>query len=168
MHGQRWHTARREEERLKKIVKGTHVQLTKDYKDHGDATKGPLQPGEVGVVIEVEHFCSRVSQSGKREPKSEPFHVRAANGKYMWYKAAAIEITSKKCEETPCQTTVTLSHNDPVLSVCFSPRGTKIVSGGGEPTYLDGNGDFSIRIWDTETGIQIGSPLTGHRYRQKL
>jgi WD40 repeat protein len=56
-------------------------------------------------------------------------------------------------------------HNDPVLSVCFSPCGTKIVSGGGLETMDGGNGDFSIRIWDSETGTQIGSPLTGHSDR---
>ena len=53
-------------------------------------------------------------------------------------------------------------HNDPVFSVCFSPCGTKIVSGGGVRNGLGGNGDFSIRIWDAETGTQIGSPLSGH------
>jgi WD40 repeat protein len=53
-------------------------------------------------------------------------------------------------------------HNDPVFSVCFSPCGTKIVSGGGVENRLGGNGDFSIRIWDAETGTQIGSPLRGH------
>jgi WD40 repeat protein len=54
----------------------------------------------------------------------------------------------------------TCGHNDPVHSVCFSPCGTKIVSGGGQDS--GGNKDFSVRIWDAETGTQIGSPLTGH------
>jgi WD40 repeat protein len=54
-------------------------------------------------------------------------------------------------------------HNDLVWSVCFSPCGRKIVSGGGLGEEDDeGNGDFSIRIWDAETGTQIGSPLSGH------
>ena len=53
-------------------------------------------------------------------------------------------------------------HNDPVRCVCFSPCGTKIVSGGGQSKVRGGNGDFSIRIWDAETGTQIGSPLSGH------
>ena len=56
-------------------------------------------------------------------------------------------------------------HNDPVRSVCFSPCGTKIVSGGGLEKRSGGNGDFSIRIWDAETGTQIGSPLSGHSDR---
>ena len=50
-------------------------------------------------------------------------------------------------------------HTDPVWSVCFSPCGKKIASGGG---YEYGNKDFSIRIWDAKTGEQIGSPLRGH------
>jgi WD40 repeat protein len=60
-----------------------------------------------------------------------------------------------------CQSTLS-GHNDPVWSVCFSPCGRKIVSGGGLGEDDEGNGDFSIRIWDAETGTQIGSPLTGH------
>jgi WD40 repeat protein len=54
-------------------------------------------------------------------------------------------------------------HNDPVLSVCFSPCGTKIVSCGGLVKAYGGNDDFSIRIWDAETGTHIGSPLSGHK-----
>ncbi len=49
-----------------------------------------------------------------------------------------------------------------VCCVCFSPCGTKIVSGGGVGEEHGGNGDFSIRIWDAGTGTQIGSPLSGH------
>jgi WD40 repeat protein len=60
-----------------------------------------------------------------------------------------------------CEWTLS-GHNDPVRSVCFSPCGTKIVSGGGCGQTGGGNEDFSIRIWDAETGTQIGSPLTGH------
>ncbi len=79
-----------------------------------------------------------------------------------------------------CQHTI-LGHNDPVRSVCFSPCGTKIVSGGGleaddggdggglgcedEEEMKEnrgGNGDFSFRIWNAETSTQMGSPLSGH------
>ena len=62
-------------------------------------------------------------------------------------------------ETGSCKCTLS-GHNDPVRSVCFSPCGTKIVSGGGLGKNVGGNGDFSIRIWDAETGTQIGSPLT--------
>ena len=47
-------------------------------------------------------------------------------------------------------------HTDLVRSVCFSPCGEKIASGGGD---VYGNKDYSIRIWDAKTGEQIGSPL---------
>ena len=62
-------------------------------------------------------------------------------------------------ETGSCKCTLS-GHNDPVHSVCFSPCGTKIVSGGGERKDVGGNGDFSIRIWDAETIAQNG----GHRY----
>jgi WD40 repeat protein len=51
-------------------------------------------------------------------------------------------------------------HTDPVWSVCFSPCGEKIASGGGNEY---GNKDYSIRIWDAKTGEQIGSPLRAHK-----
>ena len=59
-------------------------------------------------------------------------------------------------------------HKDPVMSLCFSPCGTKIVSGGGEDKHDGGNVDFSIRVWDVKTGVPIGSPLRGHRYVPSL
>jgi WD40 repeat protein len=72
--------------------------------------------------------------------------------------------TVKVCEKKVADTFECLStlsgHNNPVRSVCFSPCGTKIVSGGGGM-----GGDFSIRIWDVETRTQIGSPLAGHKDR---
>ena len=46
-------------------------------------------------------------------------------------------------------------HTASVNSVAFSPDGTKIVSG---------SWDKTIRIWDAETGVQIGNPLTGHTF----
>ncbi len=65
-------------------------------------------------------------------------------------------------------------HKSIVCSVCFSPSGTKIVGGEGEPWWdwereegwdlereerVKPYGDFSIRIWDATTGAQIGSPF---------
>ena len=44
-------------------------------------------------------------------------------------------------------------HTNTVNSASFSPDGTKIVSA---------SSDETIRIWDAETGKQIGGPLTGH------
>ena len=63
------------------------------------------------------------------------------------------DITSGSCLST------LRGHTDTVWSVCFSPCGEKIASGGGDQY---GNKDYSIRIWDAKTGEQIGSPLRGH------
>ncbi|KIO06363.1 hypothetical protein M404DRAFT_479931 [Pisolithus tinctorius Marx 270] len=45
-------------------------------------------------------------------------------------------------------------HTSLVLSVAFFPDGTRILSG----SY-----DKTIRIWDAETGLQLGRTLEGHR-----
>ena len=44
-------------------------------------------------------------------------------------------------------------HDDSVTSVAFSPDGHRIVSG---------SWDKTMRIWNADTGQQIGAPLTGH------
>ncbi|KAG6327503.1 hypothetical protein ID866_11587, partial [Astraeus odoratus] len=40
-----------------------------------------------------------------------------------------------------------------VASVAFSPNGARIISG---------SDDNTVRVWDAERGVQIGSPLEGH------
>ncbi|KAG6327499.1 hypothetical protein ID866_11590 [Astraeus odoratus] len=40
-----------------------------------------------------------------------------------------------------------------IRSVAFSPDGTRIISG---------SFDKTVRVWDAERGVQIGSPLEGH------
>ncbi len=77
--------------------------------------------------------------------------------------SGSVDKTLKIWNAQTGQCVSTLSgHNDPVRSVCFSSCGKKIVSGGGQRKTVGGNEDFSIRIWDAETGAQIGSPLSGH------
>ncbi|KAG6331608.1 hypothetical protein ID866_7480 [Astraeus odoratus] len=46
-------------------------------------------------------------------------------------------------------------HTDEVMSVAFSPDGTRIISG---------SHDNTVRVWDAEKGkgVQIGRPLEGH------
>ena len=56
-----------------------------------------------------------------------------------------------------------LGHNNDVSSVAFSPDGTKVVSGS-KPTgsFPDGGLDYTVRLWDVETGNLIGEPWLGH------
>ncbi|CAD8208998.1 unnamed protein product [Paramecium pentaurelia] len=49
-------------------------------------------------------------------------------------------------------------HNEPVSSVCFSPDGKTLASGGGS---IIGDGDKSIRLWDVKIGQQKAK-LEGH------
>src|SRR5258706_7886193 len=44
-------------------------------------------------------------------------------------------------------------HTRPIRSVCYSPDGTRVVSG---------SDDKTIRIWDAESGTVIGEPVMGH------
>ena len=44
-------------------------------------------------------------------------------------------------------------HKGRIFSVAFSPDGSKIISG---------SDDMTIRVWDTNTGIEILPPLRGH------
>ncbi|CAG7845863.1 Uncharacterized WD repeat-containing protein alr2800, partial [Serendipita indica DSM 11827] len=69
-------------------------------------------------------------------------------------------------------------HTDYVWSVAFSPDGQRIVSGSSDRTdihyvhsvafspdgqrIVSGSSDRTVRLWDVETGAQIGSPLEGH------
>src|SRR5258706_300063 len=44
-------------------------------------------------------------------------------------------------------------HAQGVLSVSYSPNGARVVTG---------SSDRTIRIWDAESGVVVGEPLTGH------
>ena len=46
-------------------------------------------------------------------------------------------------------------HDDNVVSVAFSPDGSKVVSG---------SSDETIRVWDASTGAEMLPPLRGHDY----
>lgn len=59
---------------------GDSVCLASDYRDHGDASGGPLSPGDVGTVVEDD-------QSGK------PFKVKFGS-KSWWYKEQAIQLAT--------------------------------------------------------------------------
>jgi len=50
-------------------------------------------------------------------------------------------------------------HDSTVMSVSWSPDGTRLASG---------SLDKTVRLWDASTGAPIGSPLRGHRYAPSL
>ena len=56
-------------------------------------------------------------------------------------------------EDWPCNQHVLQGHTGLVTSVTFSPNGRYIVSG---------SSDHTIRVWDAQTGTQMGNPLQGH------
>ena len=43
-----------------------------------------------------------------------------------------------------------IGHSDSVYSVCFSPDGTRVVSG---------SRDHLVKIWDAETGAEVSSSV---------
>ena len=56
---------------------GTIVTLSPNFYQYEDAAKGPLSPGEVGIILQND-------RSGK------PYHVAAPNGRTWWYCKSAI------------------------------------------------------------------------------
>src|SRR5258706_102966 len=49
-------------------------------------------------------------------------------------------------------------HTKSVQSVSYSPNGARVITG---------SNDHTIRIWDAESGVVVGEPLTGHNGRVK-
>ncbi|KIK13405.1 hypothetical protein PISMIDRAFT_118949 [Pisolithus microcarpus 441] len=64
-----------------------------------------------------------------------------------------VEAAHGGLKDWPATQHVLKGHSDLVTSVAFSPDGDKIVSG---------SSDFTVRVWDAKSGVQIGSPLKGH------
>ena len=56
-----------------------------------------------------------------------------------------------------------IGHTAVVYSVAISPYKVDENGGGSAARYIvSGSGDSTIRIWNMETGQQVGEPLTGH------
>jgi hypothetical protein len=51
---------------------GDLVMLSKDYQACDDARRGPMQPGEAGIIIE-------------KDSTSKPFHVRHLRSRATWW-----------------------------------------------------------------------------------
>ncbi|KAJ6457822.1 WD40 repeat-like protein [Mycena vitilis] len=67
-----------------------------------------------------------------------------------------VKATKGQMEQWPTTVAVLEGHTSRVLSVAFSPDGKHVVSG---------SDDRSVRIWDAESGEQLGGPLEGHTSR---
>ncbi|KIN99910.1 hypothetical protein M404DRAFT_86267, partial [Pisolithus tinctorius Marx 270] len=63
------------------------------------------------------------------------------------------EVFAGGFREWPSVQLILEGHTDYVTSVAFSPGGKRIVSG---------SEDKTVRVWDAERGVQVGSPLEGH------
>ncbi|KIK26417.1 hypothetical protein PISMIDRAFT_95013 [Pisolithus microcarpus 441] len=64
-----------------------------------------------------------------------------------------IGVSTGRLKEWPVAQLTLQGHTDSVNSVLFSSDGKKIVSGADDNT---------VRIWDAERGVQVGSPFEGH------
>ncbi|KIN97760.1 hypothetical protein M404DRAFT_159515, partial [Pisolithus tinctorius Marx 270] len=67
--------------------------------------------------------------------------------------SSLVRVAHGGLEDWPAVQLCLQGHNAGVNSVAFSPDGRKIVSG---------SDDDTVRVWDAERGVQIGSPLEGH------
>jgi len=86
-----------------RIKKGSKVTLASGYSRQSDAKDGPLQPGDVGTVVEDD--CS-----------SKPYQVKADNGKTWWYRADALVLEgSEKAAKPGQQDLPKLQKNDRVV-----------------------------------------------------
>ncbi|KIN97752.1 hypothetical protein M404DRAFT_159655, partial [Pisolithus tinctorius Marx 270] len=64
-----------------------------------------------------------------------------------------VQVAHGGLEDWPAVQLYLQGHDTGVNSVAFSPDGKRIVSG---------SWDNTVRVWDVERGVQIGSPLEGH------
>jgi WD40 repeat protein len=89
-------------------------------------------------------YVSALPFSPANSPLSRQFAVRFPN---------ILRVASGRDINWPAVQAVLRGHTSAVLSVSFSPDGTRIITG----SY-----DGTLRLWDAGTGEPIGEPLRGH------
>ncbi|KIM29936.1 hypothetical protein M408DRAFT_22388 [Serendipita vermifera MAFF 305830] len=101
-------------------------------------------------------FASVIAQSVPHIYLSAlPFAPRrlAVSRKYMASYPQTLSILHERYTNWPTIQSVINGHTSPVISVSFSPDGTRIVSG---------SVDKTVRVWDAETGETVMELLEGH------
>ena len=97
------------------------------------------------IAQSVAHiYLSSIGFAPKQSITAKTFHRKYMN---------IVTVNSGKPENWPAIQNILAGHLSYVLSVAFSPDGSRIVSG---------SSDNTIRLWDAETGDAIGKPLEGH------
>ena len=101
----------------------------------------------------VENFAGLIGKSTPHLYLSAlPFSpCKSVMAKYLVNDFRGItRVTRGLDDDWPTNQHVLQGHTDSVLSVAFSPDGRHIVSG---------SRDQTIRVWDAQTGGQVGNPL---------
>ncbi|KAG2344492.1 hypothetical protein BDR05DRAFT_189862, partial [Suillus weaverae] len=89
-------------------------------------------------------YVSALPFSPANSPLSRQFSARFPN---------TLRVAFGRDMNWPAVQTVLRGHTSSVLSVSFSPDGTRIVTG---------SRDSTVRLWDAATGQPVGEPLRGH------
>ena len=108
------------------------------------------------VIKFVQNFAGVIDKSTPHLYLSalpfSPSNSVMANGLVKKF-AGIAQVAVGQHHDWPRNEHVLQGHTAGVLSVAFSPDGRHIVSG---------SSDKTIRVWDAQTGDQVGNPLQGH------
>ena len=94
---------------------------------------------------------------------SGPVYAVAVSPDGKWMASGSQDKTVKVVEMQTGRVKWTLSGEEKINSVAFSPDGSLIAAGDGDPFANDKTG--TIRLYSTATGDPFGSPLRGHTDR---
>jgi WD40 repeat protein len=74
---------------------------------------------------------------------------------FCWKYTNIVSVNGEKAINWPAIQNILHGHSRSVAFITFSPNGSRIMSG---------SHDHTIRLWDTETGDDVGEPLEGHSH----